>query len=92
MFVWFVYATKSQRATAQSHAAILSSDEVARQKTKSRDKITGLTSVLSIGLVSVCLSVCLSLPQSSSKDVWALRRRSQRTFQPFCPTTDTPVN
>jgi len=36
MFDWFVYATKSQRATAQSHAAILSRAEVA-----------GVTSVLS---------------------------------------------
>jgi len=30
MLVWFVYATKSQRATAQSHAANFSRDEVAR--------------------------------------------------------------
>jgi len=31
MLVWFVYATKSQRTTAKSHAAILSRDEVAQQ-------------------------------------------------------------
>jgi len=30
MLVWFVYATKSQRATAKSHAATLSRDEVTR--------------------------------------------------------------
>ena len=29
MLVWFVYATKSQRATAQSHAATLSRDIIA---------------------------------------------------------------
>ena len=31
MLVWFVYTTKSQRATAQSHAATLSRDKVTRQ-------------------------------------------------------------
>jgi len=31
MFVWFVYARKLQRTTAQSHAAILSCDIVAQQ-------------------------------------------------------------
>ena len=47
MFVWFVYATKSQRATAQSHAATLSRDNAARQSpTESRDKIAGVTSLL----------------------------------------------
>jgi len=44
MLVWFVYATKSQRATAQSRAATLSRDE--GRATKSRDKIAGVTSVL----------------------------------------------
>ena len=29
MLVWFVYATKSPRATAQSHAATLSRDKIA---------------------------------------------------------------
>ena len=39
MIVWFVYATKSQRA--------LSRDNVARQSpTESRDKIAGVTSLL----------------------------------------------
>ena len=42
MLVWFVYATKSQRATAQSHAATLSRDKVARHK------IAGVTSVLAL--------------------------------------------
>jgi len=37
MFVWFVYETELQRATAQSHAAILSCD-----------KIAGVTSVLKV--------------------------------------------
>jgi len=31
MLVWSVYTTKSQHATAQSHAVTLSRDEVARQ-------------------------------------------------------------
>jgi len=44
MLVWFVYATEWQRATAQSHAATLSRDKLARQN-KSRDKIAGVTSV-----------------------------------------------
>ena len=30
MLVWFVYATKSQRATAQSRAVTVSRDEIAR--------------------------------------------------------------
>jgi len=51
MLVWFVYATKSQRATAQSHAATLSRDEVARQN---RAKIAGVTSVLERYVYVVC--------------------------------------
>jgi len=45
MLVWFVYATKSQHATAQSHVATLSRDKVARRL---RDKIAGVTSVLAL--------------------------------------------
>ena len=44
MFVWFVYATKSQRATAQSLAATSSRDKVTRKNR--RDKIAGVTPVL----------------------------------------------
>jgi len=50
MLVWFVYATKSQRATAQSHAATLS-----------RDKIAGVTSVL--GLLVQWTQAYLAEPQ-----------------------------
>ena len=48
MFVEFVYATESQHATAQSQAATLLPDKVARQNRaiKSRDKIASVTLVL----------------------------------------------
>jgi len=38
-----------------------------------------------------CLSVCLSVPHFSNVDaiMQAMPRRSQRTFRPFCPGTDT---
>jgi len=44
MFVWFVYVTKSQGATAQLHAAPLSRDKVAQQNRAK--KIAGVASVL----------------------------------------------
>ena len=70
VFVWFVYATKSQRATAQSHAATSSRDKVTRKKSPRQNRRcdAGLNTHCYCCCCCCCCSCCSYTTQHSWRD------------------------